>query len=647
MVRQVPGFQLDDSTTATRGFGGASGNLLINDRRPSAKQDLPSTILSRIPASIVERVELVRGQVRGIDLRGQSVMVNIILKGDAPAAVRWEAFVRKSFEHGPLTPSLSVSLSDTWSGIEYNAGFTARKTAFGRFGLDQVFDGNGSLTENRNDSRENRIKFLNTNLGGLRWVGETLVHLNTIFTIDNPEQFLESHRVPVAAGSDPRNESFEDNYYRNKLEVGFDAEREISIDLTGKGIFLFYYQDEDSLQSQRVVNSAGLQTRYRVADKQAVSEEYITRIEFDWTGFENQIVQVNFEGAFNSLDGSLLQTIDTGAGPVIVDVPGANSLVKEVRWDALISDTISLGQIELDFGLGAETSTIKQSGDAEQERNFFFMKPRGSLSFSSRQRHKTRLRLAREVSQLDLNDFVSATVLEDNDLALGNPDLRPETTWIAELGHERRFGRIGAINLTLFHHWIRDVEDLLPLTPTFEAPGNIGSGRRWGVELESTIPLEWLWLTGARLNIKARLQDSTVVDPVTDENRILSATEDGHGPFVFNVDNKYAYDLRFRQDLETMRFAWGINVLNRAERPFYKVNELDVLDEGTSISAFIETTRWFGIKMSINAENITNFSEVRDRKVFSGERDLSPLSFQEVRDRTRGWHAIFTLSGTF
>ena len=57
MVKQVPGFQIDDGDEL-RGFGSAAGNVLIDFRRPSAKQDLVSEILARIPAENVERIEL-------------------------------------------------------------------------------------------------------------------------------------------------------------------------------------------------------------------------------------------------------------------------------------------------------------------------------------------------------------------------------------------------------------------------------------------------------------------------------------------------------------------------------------------------------------------------------------------------------------
>ena len=81
MVRQVPGFQLDNGGS-NRGFIAAIGNVLINDVYPSAKQDSTSALLARIPANQVAGIELIRGKIRSIDLQGHSVVVNMILHGD-------------------------------------------------------------------------------------------------------------------------------------------------------------------------------------------------------------------------------------------------------------------------------------------------------------------------------------------------------------------------------------------------------------------------------------------------------------------------------------------------------------------------------------------------------------------------------------
>ena len=150
MVKQIPGFVISDCLSCLnaqqeggrRGFGASLGNIFINDRRPSAKQDSPSAILTRIPAASVEYIELIRGQVRGIDLQGQTVVANIILRQDIPATVRWEAFTRQTFGHG-LAPGGSISMIDRIGDIEYNIGADARYSNFGDGGQENIFDANG------------------------------------------------------------------------------------------------------------------------------------------------------------------------------------------------------------------------------------------------------------------------------------------------------------------------------------------------------------------------------------------------------------------------------------------------------------------------------------------------------------------------
>ena len=149
-------------------------------------------------------------------------------------------------------------------------------------------------------------------------------------------------------------------------------------------------------------------------------------------------MQMNLESAYNAVEGTLVQTDDTGSGPVTVVVPGANSKVDEVRWDLQIKDNWSVGDFEFDAGLGAEFSTISQTGDSEQERDFQFLKPMASAIWTPNRGHRFRLHVEREIAQLDFGDFISTTVFEDDDVLLGNPDLHPDATWISEFGYEYR-----------------------------------------------------------------------------------------------------------------------------------------------------------------------------------------------------------------
>ncbi len=646
IVNQIPGFILNNGDIE-RGFGGAVGNVLINDRRPSAKQDIPSQILNRIPSNQVERVELIRGQVRNIDLQGHSIVANVILRADAPATARWEGSMRYNFSVFPLTFDAGVSISDRWGDIEYNAGIRGRSGSSGDDGTDREYNSSGTLTETTFDRFNNRAYNGVGTLNASTWLGENFVQLNTELFVENRITHLSSHITPQLPGDEPGREATDGEPLLARFEFGTDVERLLQQDLLGKAILLFSYRDIDNLDDEVIFDANDTEILQTIADKETVTTELIGRLEFDWIRWTNHALQANFELAYNVLDNSLLQTEDTGNGPLEVLIPGANTGVKETRGDYMIQDTWSLGDFELDAGLGGEVSQISQSGDAVLKRDFFFIKPLIMLTYSSEQRSLTRLRILREVAQLDFNEFVSTAVFEDDDLALGNPNLRPETTWISELGHERRFGEVGVIKLTAFHHWITDIQDLLPLTDEFEVPGNIGDGRRWGLELESAMPLTWLGLTGSRLDVQLRWQDSSVTDPVTGESRVLTSSIGFPRPFPFREELEFISVVKFRQDFRGARVSWGAEIRDRTERPRFKVNELEIFDEGTDLGAFIETTRFRDLKIRMEGQNMLNVNQSRDRYIYQGLRDLSPIRRTIFRDRNDGTRIFISVSGNF
>jgi len=647
MVRQLPGFQLEEIENV-RGYASVAGNILLNNRRPSVKQNSPTAILGRIPASNVVRIDLIRGQMEGIHTRGHDVVANIILREESPAAVHWEAFVQKNTDNDVIMPGGAISLTHSWSGIEYNTGLEGDRHAHNPKGSRDSFDAAGNLTEDRTDDSLNKHFTISGNVNASAWIGDTLLHVNTKIGFDDTTEVVASERIPQTLGKDPFRENFDRAYKSHDIELGVNAERSLHEFVLGKAIVLLNHKDYNETSDQTLLDFAGARTLFRLADIGKLTTEGIARLEFDWTGFSGHLVQFNLESAYNLLDSSLLQSVDTGAGPTIENIPGANTRVEEVRGNLLLKDIWSLGQLELEFGLGAEVSTISQSGDEELERDFFFLKPQTSLNYSPGQGQQFRLRLAREVSQLDFNDFVSAVSFQDDFLTAGNPNLRPETIWIAEASHERRFGRNTVVKLIAFHHWITEVEDLLPLTSTIEAPGNIGDGRRWGLKLESRVPLDWINLNNARLNIRARWQDSSVIDPVTGESRVLSGESRLVGLIPYRDENvKYTIAIDYRQDFESSKISWGWDTRIRTSRSLFRINELDIFEDGTEVSPFVETTRWLDLKIRLEIKDLLNADRTRNRTIYTGQRDKSAVARHEVTTYNRGRQAILTFSGSF
>src|SRR5690606_29252130 len=80
MLERIPGIRsLLDGGGGQRGFGNSGDQVLINGRRLSGKSiDIRSTV-DRIQARQVDRIEVIRGTVEGLDVRSRGRVVNLAL----------------------------------------------------------------------------------------------------------------------------------------------------------------------------------------------------------------------------------------------------------------------------------------------------------------------------------------------------------------------------------------------------------------------------------------------------------------------------------------------------------------------------------------------------------------------------------------
>ncbi|NNE37137.1 MAG: hypothetical protein HKN08_02440, partial [Gammaproteobacteria bacterium] len=295
MVEQIPGFLIDNGMNI-RGFAESLGNILINDKYPSAKQVSPSSIISRIPAGQVERIELIRGQVRGIDLQGQAVLANIILREHVPASVQWEySLQRGSTSH--LRSQLNTSYTDRWREVDYSLGLEVWRNTSGEEGPERVFDGDGVLIEERvDDLVEDGINLRGVFLNASTWLGDTFIQTNNKIGHVQGTEDLISIRTPTVPGSVTEEQRIKFKEFAPNYELGLDAERQMNDDLTAKGILLFIRDRSEFKTRQTNIDLPDTQTLFRESTSNRVEKEGIARLEFDWSGFDNHNVQLNIEG---------------------------------------------------------------------------------------------------------------------------------------------------------------------------------------------------------------------------------------------------------------------------------------------------------------------------------------------------------------
>lgn len=634
MVERIPGFQLSNGSNA-RGFAGTAGNVLINGERPSSKTDRVSDILERIPAREVLRIDLIRGNTGRFDAGGQAVLANVIVATESRSWT-WNAQVEQDTDSGGPTPGASLSVIDRRGNTEWGGGVELSTSYVGNSADEQRLgaDGIEELRDEFERSRQHSIRF-NAN-SATRW-NRRMLRLNAEVGYRDSDFRENSRRTPLLPPGSAFNLDRRSDSDRFDFEVGGDFEWPVGPESGARVVGLFRRIEDSDFDQQLLGPDRSSVAVQQSADRESIRSEGIARAEFDHSGFRDRQLELDLELALNSLDNSLaLREIDSTGRLVPVEVPGANNRVEELRSDLQLRDTWKRGTISVETELGAEASEIRQSGAGAPDQRFFFVKPSLTIVHAPNERRIHRFGLSRRIAQLDFDDFISAANFSDGDIDRGNPNLKPQQTWLVEWSSEARFGDIGAAQFRAFHRWISDVQDRLPIDDRFEVPGNIGDGRRWGVELEGTLPLNALLRSGrSRLDFSGRWEDSSVTDPVTGRDRSLSGSR------------KFEVEGEFRQDLIGEGWAWGVETEYEDARIVYELDEIDVDERGVDLGAFIETTRFFGVKMQLIAQNLLDRRFERNRQVFDGARGAGQLSFQEIRDRRRGRSVLLSISGSF
>jgi outer membrane receptor protein involved in Fe transport len=338
------------------------------------------------------------------------------------------------------------------------------------------------------------------------------------------------------------------------------------------------------------------------------------------------------EAAINTLDGAQRLTVDSAP----VSLPNANLNVKETRGEGFASHVWRIDSVwSLDSRLAVESSRLSFTGDTEKSVSLTYVKPRVQLTRQLGP-HQLQLRVFRDVGQLDFNDFVTTTSFANDLVEGGNPDLRPQTAWAAEIETDLRFPGDAALRIRAFRHFVSDVVDFVPVGEPgeqFDAPGNIGDGRIIGAEITARVPLKVV-LPGDALNIAGTWQDTDVKDPLTGTRRMFSDTSENH------------LRAELRQDLNAARIAWGASYEAYSMNSEFRLGEINRFRELHRLDVFVETTVVANMKLRLEAQSALNGAEKRDRRLYAPDR-LGSLVRRDLGGYLPGHWGLLTVSSHF
>ena len=631
MVNRLPGFTLEQVDTSVRGFAGSAGNILVDGQRPGSKSDQLSDVLARIPASAVERIELIRGGAPGIDMGGKSVVVNVVRRrvdsfqqllsgstfwfldsGKLIGGYRYEA----TRQAGPRTYEFAfgrgVNLDDSvGQGTRIRRGPAGELISIEQAGTEG--DGGGN----------NGKATIKTPLLGGQFRGSASVQ-HGLFK-------GEDHYSSPSLRTDVIDK---DDSLSGELGVNYDRDLSARWQLETVGIY-------KRAHSEFVSNEAQGADR-NVFTSDADSGESIVRGLLRYRPSDTLSFEGGGEAAFNFREGQVRFT----ANGTPIPIPSSDVRVEERRSEAFVlASWRPRPTLSVEAGSRFENSTISQTGDTELERSFFYPKPRLLLTWSPNKADQLRFRIEREVGQLRFGDFVSSSNLADDRVVAGNPNLEPDKTWVIEGAAERRFWEGGAVVLQLRHRAISDVIDRAPVfvdsnndgvvDQIFDAPGNIGDGRRDELVFNLTLPLARLGIEGGEFKAAVSLIDSEVIDPATGEAREISG---------LRHDN---ITLNYRHDLPRQKLTLEAGYYHGWEEFSFRFNEISRFEIRRYFEAALEYKPTPKLNFRLEANNLAPFVFMRERRIFDGPRGTSPLLVNEIFEVQSQVNLFLRLRRTF
>ncbi|MBS0478015.1 MAG: TonB-dependent receptor [Proteobacteria bacterium] len=608
MVKLLPGFRLIEGDSELRGYAGAGGNVLVDGRRPSSKQDTLEEVLKRIPARAVDHIELIRSGSSGFDMQGYAVIANIVrnrvgsLSGRASAE---GAFYRRDYRAYRLGGDLTYGVGDKVFDLA-GAIYTEIDDEHG-FGLRNRYDAAGDPIRlavygqpEGNDVKEVSGSYQQGLAGGT-------VRFNGL--LKNTDMFANiSDRVTFPFTFDA---SGTERVKTRAREAGFQYNRSLS--RRGQFELIGIRRTTGIDGTDKALSPGSAETTRELSD----AAETIVRGVFRRQG-QLVSIELSAEGALNVLDSH--RTLEENG--VVVPLPAANVRVEERRAELSLTTTWRLTpKLTVEAGTRYETSRLTQSGDSTSAKSLAFLKPRFLARWSPSPSNEFRLLIEREVGQLDFGNFVSSASLSAGTVTAGNKDLEPDSLWRAELAWERRFGG-GSIILTARREAVSNVIDRVPVfTPggVYDAVGNIGSGQRDEAEIDLILPFDKLGLKGVTLQGNALVRRSRATDPATGMRRPIS----GDVP----IEGK----ISFTHDLSAKHLRWGVNFVLGQKEVSYKIDEVEIDRSPSRVELFVEyapTSRW---TVRAFAKNLTSSAATRVRERYTGLRGAAPIAYVEKR----------------
>ena len=635
-----------------RGLGAGGDQVLINGRRIAGKENEGNDQLSRISASQVEYIEIIRGTSGDLDVRGGGQVINIVmLESESSSSIAYEFNIDRTWD-STYKPGAKVSLTGQRGALDYFlSGEREPRYELNQSREDSVFpDGSPNDRIQRETEQDAEPVTLVGNFG-YQFSEQDLAHLNLQFSENNQTSELDRIIVDDKFENPLLSLQFEDIPRDSETwEIGGDYEHEFLNGSRFKTLFIVNEQDDLFVRERYDVDGSERSKNLFLSSAE-LTKERIIRSSYTFDVLDAQSLELGVERAQTILDTSLQLGLLTGAEGSsrfggLSHITDANGSVEEMRYEYFAVHNWQLSnRMSVESTLLFEDSTIEQSGDISQSRDFDFVRPKIDYRFDITPALQFRTTIEKDVAQLSFGDFTTSAQSnrgsdDDQNQLEGNPDLVQEKSWRYEANLEYRLPNdSGVINTNLFYHELEDVIEKVDVSTeeaVLSANGNIGDAERYGLKIDSSLRLGFLNQPNMLLTTSLSLEDSEITDPFTGMNRRLSRR--GRGDVSIGL----------RHDIPSLNMNWGFNIRDGFDGASinYDIDKTEEFGGSYSYFSWLELQGWGDLTYRFEARDSNIRCRTRTRYENRTIGDGGPREF-EKSCFTTGAVLALKVRGTF
>jgi outer membrane receptor protein involved in Fe transport len=683
-LRRVPGIAFvgdvgESVAPEMRGLGNGYTQILVNGRSVPGIGNDRSVAVDRIPAEIIDRIEIIRSPSADFDSQGVGGTINIILKDGATLPPGIIVRVGETWDKktGRIRPNAAFS----WSGnndannVFYSLTLDAQKRFNEKHAIQEVVDsstegfaeevaahGNGrSLQswddisrsratgrEEQGDTRESKDLSFN---GDVTWRISDLSTLRfDAFAIQTRRQEYEDTRIYEGDGSvggldldDPelKFESTpidEDSYgasmqFDTSLGENTDVQAYVAYNSTKGSEIKHYFKDTPTTKDKikgTVADDRNWQADVSVK-RQMPTVASALGIEGATLKFGVQAKKKDRTFTASEVSG-LSKSKQKGTDGSFDFKDDRLDLFALVDWDITRNVTLSTGvrgentrstqdYVTVDTVNGAPVDTSTGHADSDE----FMLNPSAHLQWKVTPTDQVRFSVARTVRRPSVDQLVPSVTLEspgDYDVTMGNPNLKMEHAVGFDLGYEHSIGRNGVVGVNLFQRNISDLIGMVrttrPVTDAGQDPDDFPGG------LYTYENIGTAKVRGAEFDLSMPLAALGMPDTGIFGNytRLLSTRLNPITGRNVTVDDQpaYVYNVGVTQDIPGWNSSFGVSYQKQGTA--YQHNspgEMQTTNYGGNLEAFVEKRLGKSFVLRLTGNNLLDSCSEQLEQDFAGD----------------------------